>query len=201
MTITIKYPDGQVDTHTALDYAKLCGNSEAVEEILKVAREENIPEGILKGKSAIDEQTLLSTAVKETAIKELKDSYTLANIEEAIEECKESLEVKEQEDIPHTETDPQLYKDISKDSEDFQPIFESSEKAQNSSIETTPQEPNASDSLSLAEIKPCFDSGAADEQEKPLPKATQQRQATLVGILLSILSQSFLQFYTRFLTD
>lgn len=110
-------------------------------------------------------------------------------------EVKDNLDVKEQTVDKATKTDTKLCED----SKDFQPIFESSEKAQNASIETTVQEPNASDILSS---KSCFDSksgkeNTADEKEKPL---MQQRQAILAGstgivLLVSSIVSYILKMY------
>ncbi|WP_250778980.1 hypothetical protein [Wolbachia pipientis] len=56
--------------------------------------------------------------------------------------------------------------------------------------ETTVQEPNTSDSLSLAEIKPC---NAA--KEKPSTKTTQQRQAILAGFIGTALLAASVALY------
>ncbi|WP_265031281.1 DUF308 domain-containing protein [Wolbachia endosymbiont (group A) of Tiphia femorata] len=85
-----------------------------------------------------------------------------------------------------TETDTKL---CNKNSETGQPIFESSEKAQNDSVETTveptsvdretnEQEPNP------AEIELCF---TIDEKDKPPTKTTQQRQAILASVVGAVL--------------
>jgi len=104
-----------------------------------------------------------------------------------IEKVKDSPEVSEQEETiddktTDTETD-KLYKDINKDSENldiYQSICESS-RAQNAS---TQQEPNASDNLPSAEIKPCLDSRSGNATAgKPSTKVTQQRQAIMADIL------------------
>ncbi|WCR58413.1 hypothetical protein [Wolbachia endosymbiont of Ctenocephalides felis wCfeJ] len=55
--------------------------------------------------------------------------------------------------------------------------------------------PNASDNLSLAETKPCFDNSTANEQEKPLPKATQQRRAIVAGLVGVVLLANSLTLY------
>jgi hypothetical protein len=90
------------------------------------------------------------------------------DLPEDVEEIKDSLEVKEQKEntvdkAMDTETDTKLYEDINKDSENldmYQPICESSKGAQNA---TTEQEPNASDNLTSAKIKPCLDSGSGND--------------------------------------
>jgi hypothetical protein len=82
---------------------------------------------------------------------------------EDTDEVKDSLEVKEQkkttvDKATDTETDNKLYEVINKDSRTldiYQTICESSEGAQNAATE----QPNASDNLPSAEIKPCLDSG------------------------------------------
>ena len=102
---------------------------------------------------------------------------------------KDSLEIKEQKETTFdkatdTETDNKLYEDINKDSRNldiYQTICESSEGAQNASTE---QQPNASDNLPFAEIKPCLDSRSGNAAAgKPSTKVTQQRQAIMVDIL------------------
>ncbi|WP_264707646.1 hypothetical protein [Wolbachia endosymbiont (group A) of Acrocera orbiculus] len=93
-----------------------------------------------------------------------------------VEEVK--VEIKKQTNTVDkaTETDTKL---CNINSEDLQPICESSEKAQ---IETTvePTSVDRADSPSSAE--PCFD--ATDEKDKPL---TQQRQAILAGVVGAVL--------------
>ncbi|GFQ68668.1 uncharacterized protein TNCT_190201 [Trichonephila clavata] len=83
------------------------------------------------------------------------------------------------------------------ESEDLQPICESSEEAQNDSTtveptsvnrETNKQEPNSLESPSSAE--PYFD--ATDEKDKPL---TQQRQAILAGVVGAVLLVSCVALY------
>ncbi|MDG7055825.1 MAG: hypothetical protein LJD31_04865 [Wolbachia endosymbiont of Menacanthus eurysternus] len=175
--ITIKHGDGQIATYTPLVYAKLCEDREAEDEILKIARDKKILEDILNENQ--NEQPLLLNVVEETAMRE--------PIEEVLEECKESLEVKEQKDIFHTEateTDIQSCEDINKDSEDFQPIFKSSEEVQNTSIDTTAQEPNTPESLPPSE--PCFDNDTAEG--KSSKRAYQPVVAGFVGTALLVSS-------------
>jgi len=71
---------------------------------------------------------------------------------------------------------------------------------------STADSTDKANTLSSTEMKSCFDNrsgkeNTVNEKEEPSTKVMQQRQATLVGILLSILSYSFLQFHTSFLTD
>ncbi|WP_174515610.1 hypothetical protein [Wolbachia endosymbiont of Cardiocondyla obscurior] len=113
-----------------------------------------------------------------------------------VEEVK--VEIKKQTNTVDkaTETDTKLY---NINSEDLQPICESSEKAQIETTveptselcfdrETNEQEPNTPDSPSPTE--PCFD--ATDEKNKPL---TQQRQAILAGVVGAILLASGVALY------
>ncbi|WP_264735702.1 hypothetical protein [Wolbachia endosymbiont (group A) of Rhinocyllus conicus] len=90
------------------------------------------------------------------------------------------VEVKEQTNAEKaTEIDTQLCENINENSDDLntlQPTCETSEKAQNSSIET----PNATDSPSLAV---CFDGDAIDKKDNPSIKTTQQRQTILTGFV------------------
>ncbi|WP_425385071.1 hypothetical protein [Wolbachia endosymbiont (group B) of Schoenobius gigantella] len=135
----------------------------------------------------------IATTAKGAAIEE---SRTSNNMPADVEEVK--VEVKEQTNVDKaTETDTQL---CNENSEIEQPIFESSERAQNSSIETTveptsvnretdKQEPNAPEGTSSAE--PCFD--ATDEKDKPL---TQQRQAILASVVGAVLLVGSVVFYT-----
>ncbi|WP_395462714.1 hypothetical protein [Wolbachia endosymbiont of Cantharis cryptica] len=109
------------------------------------------------------------------------------------EDVKDSLEVKEQTSVDKaTETDTQL---CNKNSEDLQPICKNSEKVQQTSVKADEQEPNTPESPSPAEIELCFDSDATDEQEKPLPKATQQRQAIVASIVGTALLVASVAFY------
>ncbi|WP_168455264.1 hypothetical protein [Wolbachia endosymbiont of Ctenocephalides felis wCfeJ] len=55
--------------------------------------------------------------------------------------------------------------------------------------------PNASDNLSLAETKPCFDNSTTNEQEKSLPKATQQKRAIVAGLVGVVLLANSLTLY------
>ncbi|WP_353278952.1 hypothetical protein [Wolbachia endosymbiont (group B) of Longitarsus flavicornis] len=90
------------------------------------------------------------------------------------------VEVKEQTNAEKaTEIDTQLCENINENSDDLntlQPTCETSEKAQNSLIET----PNATDSPSLAV---CFDGDATDKKDNPSIKTTQQRQTILTGFV------------------
>ncbi|WP_353273580.1 hypothetical protein [Wolbachia endosymbiont (group A) of Agelastica alni] len=121
-----------------------------------------------------------------------------------VEEVK--VEIKKQTNTVDkaTETDTKL---CNINSEDLQPICESSEKAQNDSVETTveptsvdretnEQEPNAPDSPSSAEL--CFDGDAADKNLSA--KALQQRQAIIFGsvgaaLLVSSIVACILKMY------
>ena len=72
-----------------------------------------------------------------------------------------------------TETDNKLYEDINKDSkylDIYQSICGRSKGAQNASTE---QQPNASDNLAFAEIKPSLDSRSGNAASgKPSTKVT-----------------------------
>ena len=111
------------------------------------------------------------------------------DISEDIEKVKDSLEVKEQKETTadkatDIENDNKLYEGINKDSRNldiYQSICESSEAAQNASKE---QQPNASDNLPSAEIKPCLGRGYGNAAtRKPSTKVMQQRQAIKADIL------------------
>ncbi len=110
-----------------------------------------------------------TTTAKEAAIEESRTSNV-----------PEDVEVKGQEEVINVEkATAQLCENINENSEDLnisQPTCETSEKAQNSSIET----PNATDSSSLAV---CFDGNATDKKDNPSTKTTQQRQAILAGFV------------------
>ncbi|WP_338405954.1 hypothetical protein [Wolbachia endosymbiont (group A) of Longitarsus flavicornis] len=92
-----------------------------------------------------------------------------------VEEVK--VEIKKQTNTVDkaTETDTKL---CNINSEDLQPICESSEKAQNDSVETTVEPTSVDRADSPSPTEPCFD--ATDKKDKPL---TQQRQAILAGVV------------------
>jgi hypothetical protein len=85
-----------------------------------------------------------------------------------------------------TENANKLYEDINKDSRNldiYKSICESNEGAQNASTE---QQPNVSDSLPSADIKPCLDRGSGNAaSRKPSTKVKQQRQVIMAGIVSS----------------
>ncbi len=74
---------------------------------------------------------------------------------------KVKVEIKRQTSVDKaTETDTQLYEDTNKSSEDInteQPIFESSEKVQNDSVETTVEPTSFDREASTSSAEPCFD--------------------------------------------
>ncbi|WP_265016109.1 hypothetical protein [Wolbachia endosymbiont (group A) of Anoplius nigerrimus] len=130
-------------------------------------------------KTTIEQQTTPTT--KTTTAKD-------ENSKEVREVCKYGVTNKDTTHVidKATETDTKL---CNKNSETGQPIFESSEKAQNDSVETTveptsvdretnEQEPNP------AEIELCF---TIDEKDKPPTKTTQQRQAILASVVGAVL--------------
>ncbi|WP_375603620.1 hypothetical protein NOX90_03785 [Wolbachia endosymbiont of Anurida maritima] len=168
--ITIKHSNGKEMTYTPFTYAEACKNSEAVREL-----------GNLLNERATQQSTVV-TAKTTTA----KDE----NSKEVHEICKYSVTNK---DTTHaidkaTETDTQLCKDINEKSEIEQPMFESSEEAQNDSTTVEPTSVDRADSPSSAE--PCFD--ATDEKEGPL---MQQRQAILAGVVGAVLLASGVALY------
>jgi len=85
---------------------------------------------------------------------------------EDIEEVNDSLEVKQQKETLDKTTDTETNNNYmriliknSKNCDIHQTICQRSEAAQNVSTEL---QPNASDNLPSAEIKPCLDSGSGD---------------------------------------
>ncbi|MFP3015678.1 MAG: hypothetical protein ACEY3B_05225 [Wolbachia sp.] len=104
-----------------------------------------------------------------------------------VEEVK--VEIKKQTNTVDkaTETDTQL---CNEKSETGQPIFESSEKAQNDSVETTVEPTSVDRAASPSSAEPCFD--ATDEKDKPL---TQQRQAILAGVVGAVLLVNCVALY------
>ncbi|WP_253302320.1 hypothetical protein [Wolbachia endosymbiont of Psylliodes chrysocephala] len=160
-------------------------------------RRQKILEDIPSIKTTIEQQTTPTT--KTTTAKD-------ENSKEVREVCKYGVTNKDTTHIidKATETDTKL---CNKNSETGQPIFESSEKAQNDSVETTveptsvdretnEQEPNAPDSPSSAEL--CFDGDAADKNLSA--KALQQRQAIIFGsvgaaLLVSSIVACILKMY------
>ncbi|WP_341816933.1 MULTISPECIES: hypothetical protein [unclassified Wolbachia] len=142
-------------------------------------RRQKILEDIPSIKTTIEQQTTPTT--KTTTAKD-------ENSKEVREVCKYGVTNKDTTHVidKATETDTKL---CNKNSETGQPIFESSEKAQNDSVETTveptsvdretnEQEPNP------AEIELCF---TIDEKDKPPTKTTQQRQAILASVVGAVL--------------
>ena len=142
-------------------------------------RRQKILEDIPSIKTTIEQQTTPTT--KTTTAKD-------ENSKEVREVCKYGVTNKDTTHVidKATETDTKL---CNKNSETEQPIFESSEKAQNDSVETTveptsvdretnEQEPNP------AEIELCF---TIDEKDKPPTKTTQQRQAILASVVGAVL--------------
>ncbi|WMT84759.1 hypothetical protein NMD99_01780 [Wolbachia endosymbiont of Listronotus oregonensis] len=141
--ITIKHSNGEEMTYTPFTYAEARKNSEAVEEILKFS-------GELFNKRATQKPTVV-TAKTTTA----KDE----NSKEVHEVCKYSVINIEHKDATHvidkaTETDTKL---CNINSEDLQPICESSEEVQNDSTTVEPTSVDRADSPSFAE--PCSGSG------------------------------------------
>ncbi len=136
----------------------------------------------------------IATTAKGAAIEESRTS----NMPEDVEEVK--VEVKEQTNVDKaTETDTQL---CNENSEIEQPIFESSERAQNSSIETTVEPTSVDRETNEQEPNPAgielrF---TTDEKDKPPTKTTQQRQAVIVGsvgaaLLVSSIVACILKMY------
>ncbi|WP_264688155.1 MULTISPECIES: hypothetical protein [unclassified Wolbachia] len=135
-------------------------------------RRQKILEDIPSIKTTIEQQTTPTT--KTTTAKD-------ENSKEVREVCKYGVTNKDTTHVidKATETDTKL---CNINSEDLQPISESSEKAQ---IETT-VEPTS---------EPCFDSrfsNSVDEKNKPL---TQQRQAILAGVVGAVLLVSCVASY------
>ncbi|MGL9718675.1 MAG: WD_0033/WD_0034 family tandem repeat-containing protein [Wolbachia sp.] len=160
--VAMKHKDGQEVTCTLLDYAKLCKNSKAEDEILKVARDAGF--------------------LEKTAMNEPKDYHPSIDIEEVLEAIGENLEVEEQNDIPHTETNTQLYEDTNKNSEDPQHICESKEDAQNASVDTTVREPNTPEIQPSTE--PCSGSGKGNSVGEK--SSNQLIVAGVVGVVLLV---------------
>ncbi|MDR2977866.1 MAG: hypothetical protein LBU56_00190 [Rickettsiales bacterium] len=116
-------------------------------------------------------------------------------IDEAIENCKEIVKIIEEfkgdsnipiEDIaPVTDNVEAVstgFENTNKGSKDLdihQSIYENSGETQND----TTQVPNASNYLSSAEVKLCFDSDVARKEKNSSTKTTQQRQAILAGFV------------------
>lgn len=111
------------------------------------------------------------------------DMETPADVEEVKVEIKRQTNTVDKA----TETDTQL---CNKNSETGQPIFESSEKAQNDSVETTVEPTSVDREASPSSAEPYFD--ATDEKDKPL---TQQRQAILAGVVGAALLASGAALY------
>ncbi|WP_353269639.1 hypothetical protein [Wolbachia endosymbiont (group A) of Myopa testacea] len=138
--ITIKHSNGKEMTYTPFTYAEERKNSEAVEEILKFS-------GELVNRRATQQSTVV-TAKTTTA----KDE----NSKEVHEVCKYSVTNKDTTRVidKATETDTKL---CNINSEDLQPICESSEEVQNDSTTVEPTSVDRADSPSFAE--PCSGSG------------------------------------------
>ncbi|GFU87799.1 uncharacterized protein TNCV_849831 [Trichonephila clavipes] len=161
--IIIKHSNGRETTYTSFTYAEACENSEAVEEILKFS-------GELVNRRATQQPTVV-TAKTTTA----KDE----NSKEVHEVCRYSVTNKSTTHAidKATETDTKLC-----ESEDLQPICESSEEAQNDSVETTvePTSVDRADSPSSAE--PYFDSRSGNTVDEK--SSIQPIVASVVGAIL-----------------
>ncbi|QOD37978.1 WD_0033/WD_0034 family tandem repeat-containing protein [Candidatus Wolbachia massiliensis] len=175
-TVTMKYEDGQQGTYTPFDYA----NEDS--ETAKIFKEFTDSLTIEHKYTApvIGEDNATTIENRATVIDEATDRQA--------DDKPHNVATTGKEDATSIIDEAVLigYEDIN--SEDLEPIFESSKEAQNVSTE---QKPNTSDNPSAAE--PCFDSDAAEE--KSPTKAMHQRQAILAGSAGVVLLVGSVAFY------
>ncbi|WCR58203.1 WD_0033/WD_0034 family tandem repeat-containing protein [Wolbachia endosymbiont of Ctenocephalides felis wCfeJ] len=128
--VIIKCSDGKVEKHDPFSYAESCENGEAKDAILRAAQDGKILGDILKP----NKEPILSNTT--TATEEPKDTYTLEDIEEALGECKEVLDVENPsnnavDQDADADAEIESCKNVSQDSESPQSEHKNSKDNQN----------------------------------------------------------------------